>query len=58
MINGGVLLFAYLAAGLACAAQVERRRACRQLAVVGIVLAYTNIVVLTQADVTGRGPVS
>jgi hypothetical protein len=58
VINGGMLLFTYLAAGLACAAQVERRRACRQLAVVGIVFAYTNVVVLAQTDVTGRGPVS
>ncbi len=58
VIYGGVLLFANFAPGLARPAQMHSLLPCRQFAVVGVVFTHSNVVVLAQADVAVRGPVT
>ncbi len=58
VIYGGVLLFANFAPGLARPAQMHGLRPCRQFAIVVIVLTHSYVVVLAQADVAVRGPVT
>ncbi len=58
VIDGGVLLFANFAPGLARPAQMHGLRPCRQFAIVGVVLTHSYVVVLAQADVAVRGPVT
>ena len=58
VIYGGVLLFANFAPGFARPAQMHCLLPCRQFAVIGVVFTHSNVVVLAQADVAVRGPVT
>jgi len=58
VIYGRMLIFANFASGLARPTQVHSLLPCRQFAVVGVVFTHSNVVVLAQADVAVRGPIT